>query len=97
MAKGEGGNFFIFPHQAKKKKKNVPEHCKNGIPHVKINVGAEHEFLSFTFAFFFGKERDGVSASKNWKTKVFRSPPEWNEYIPKKNRHSESVPRTPGS
>ena len=20
-------------------------------------------------------------------------PPEWNEYIPKKNRHSESVPR----
>ena len=23
-------------------------------------------------------------------------PPEWNEYIPKKNRHSESVPRCPG-
>ena len=22
---------------------------------------------------------------------VFRGPPEWNEYIPKKNRHSESV------
>ena len=34
---------------------------------------------------------DGVSASKNWKTDVFPFPPEWNEYIPKKNRHSESV------
>ncbi len=22
---------------------------------------------------------------------AFRSPPKWNEYIPKKNRHSESV------
>ena len=24
-------------------------------------------------------------------------PPEWNEYIPKKNRHSESVLRDPGA
>ena len=24
-------------------------------------------------------------------------PPEWNEYIPKKNRHSESVSRIPGA
>ena len=23
--------------------------------------------------------------------RVFRSPPEWNEYIPKKNRHSKDV------
>ena len=37
------------------------------------------------------RKRDGVSASKNWKTMVFLIPPEWNEYIPKKNRHSESV------
>jgi hypothetical protein len=36
---------------------------------------------------------DGVSASKNWKTCVLRIPPKWNEYIPKKNRHSESVPK----
>ena len=39
---------------------------------------------------------DGVAASKNWKTCAFRVPPKWDEYIPKKNRHSESVPRCPG-
>ena len=33
-------------------------------------------------------------ASKNWEIrKPPGCPPEWNEYIPKKNRHSESVPR----
>ena len=37
---------------------------------------------------------DGVAASKNWKTKVLRAPMDWNEYIPKKNRHSENVPRS---
>ena len=40
---------------------------------------------------------DGVAASKNWKTKVLRAPMDWNEYIPKKNRHSEGVPRYPRS
>ena len=46
--------------------------------------------------FFFCKGMDGVAASKNWKTCAFRVPPKWDEYIPKKNRHSESVPRCPG-
>ena len=40
-----------------------------------------------------GLGKDGVAASKNWTTRVVPSPPKWNEYIPKKNRHSESVPR----
>ena len=55
-----------------------------------MNKGLRSSFLPL---FFVVKERDGVAASKNWKTEVFPSPPEWNEYIPKKNRHSESVPR----
>ena len=32
----------------------------------------------------------GLQKLEDW---VFRSPPEWNEYIPKKNRHSENVPK----
>ncbi len=36
------------------------------------------------------ERKDGVAASKNWKVKP-SSPQVWNGYIPKKNRHSESV------
>ena len=37
------------------------------------------------------RKEDGEIASKNWKNEAFQCPPRWNEYIPKKNRHSESV------
>jgi len=45
--------------------------------------------------FFVGSwERMAPGASKNCKAaRALRIPPKWNEYIPKKNRHSESVPK----
>ena len=44
---------------------------------------------------FGGEIRDGwrCRLQKLEDMTAFRVPPKWDEYIPKKNRHSESVPR----
>ena len=72
------------------------EHCKVGTAYFEIMEQNNHPSLRLSRLSFFSywrNEKDGKSASKNWKTRVFLAHRSGTSIYRKKNRHSESVPR----